>query len=175
MNGYSVSAEGKAKKSEIVVGVGEYAVSNLSGGSIKTYALGSCVAVIFFDPKTRLAGMVHVALPESRMSPEKAAQRPGYFADTGIPALINLMVKMGNKGNGKGTIIKLAGGAQVLDSNNTFNIGKRNALAIKKILWAQGMGAVAEVLGGQISRTVSVNVDNGDVTISTPGRDVLKI
>ena len=57
-----------------------------------------------------------------------------------------------------------------MDSNDTFQIGKRNALAIKKILWANGMGAVAEDLGGNFSRTVTVSVSAGQVTLSSPGK-----
>ena len=58
-----------------------------------------------------------------------------------------------------------------MDPNNTFSIGKRNALAIKKVLWQFGMGAIAEDIGGSISRTVCVDVDNGRVRISSPGRE----
>lgn len=155
----------------IVVGVGGYAVSCTPGGTIKTFALGSCVSVVMLDPKCGMAGMVHVALPESRLSPEKAVELPGYFADTGIPALINRMGNMGSMGRGKGMIVKLVGGAKIMDSSETFNIGKRNALAIKKILWENGMGAIAEDLGGHVSRTVTVEVDTGDIIISTPGRE----
>ena len=62
-----------------------------------------------------------------------------------------------------------------MDPNNTFSIGKRNILAIKKILWKFGMGAVAEDVGGGISRTVSVDVDGGRVTISSPARESWEI
>ncbi|BCA79098.1 chemotaxis protein CheD [Desulfuromonas sp. AOP6] len=156
--------------SPIVLGVGDYGASNNLGDSVKTYALGSCIAVVLMDPKTRTVGMVHVALPESRINPGKGVERPGYFADTGIPALLREMVKFGCDPRGRGMIVKLAGGAKIMDPNDTFNIGKRNELAIKKILWAHGMGAVAEDLGGNYSRTVSVSVDTGIITLSSPGR-----
>jgi len=154
----------------IVLGVGDYGASNRLGDSVKTYALGSCIAVVLMDPKTRTVGMVHVALPESRINPGKSAERPGYFADTGIPALLREMGKFGGDPRGRGMIVKLAGGAKIMDPNDTFNIGKRNELAIKKILWAHGMGAVAEDLGGNYSRTVSVSVETGIITLSSPGR-----
>lgn len=158
------------KKNTLMLGVGELGASNESATEVKTMALGSCVAVIVMDPKTRTVGMVHIALPDSRVSQERAKELPGYFADTGIPALIDEMGRKGCQGKGKGWIVKLVGGANVADPNNTFNIGKRNALAIKKMLWKYRMGAKAEDLGKSISRTVVVDVEQGRVVISSPGR-----
>jgi chemotaxis protein CheD len=49
-------------------------------------------------------------------------------------------------------------------------IGKRNILAVKKILWGYGLAPLAEDVGGSISRTVSVSVKTGEVTLSSPAR-----
>lgn len=154
---------------EIVLGIGGIGATNTKGSSLKTYALGSCIAVVILDPQTRTVGMVHVALPDSSIKPEKVASLPGYFADTGIPALIEQMRRCGTKGP-KGLIVKLAGGAQIMDQNNTFNIGKRNALAAKKILWGFGLAPVAEDLGDNFSRTVTLAADSGIMTLSSPGK-----
>ncbi len=155
---------------QLTLGVGEYGASNIIGEEVKTYALGSCIAVILLDPQTRTIGMAHIALPDSSINKNKAAEKPGYFADTAIPALLEEMARYGCHKKGKGMVVKLCGGANVMDTNDTFQIGKRNALAIKKILWAHDMGAVAEDLGGNFSRTVSVSVESGLVTLSSPGR-----
>ena len=154
---------------EIVLGIGGIGATNAKDTRLKTYALGSCVAVVILDPHTRTVGMVHVALPDSSIKPEKVATLPGYFVDTGIPALFEQMKRCGTRGP-QGLIVKLAGGAQIMDQNNTFNIGKRNALAAKKILWAFGLAAVAEDLGANYSRTVTLSTDTGIMTLSTPGR-----
>lgn len=157
----------------LLVGIGEFEATSLPGFSIKTLALGSCVAVIILDPKTHTIGLAHVALPDSSIDADKARTQPGYFADTAIPALLARMAKHGAQG--KGLLVKLAGGASVLNDSNTFNIGKRNALAIKKLLWKYGMGPLAEDLGGEVSRTVEVFVDTGIARISTPGRPLREI
>jgi len=154
---------------DIILGVGDLGASNVKGIQIKTYALGSCVAVVLLDPRTRTVGMVHVALPESSINLERAQQLPGYFADTGITALLRAMAQFGTSGP-QGLIVKLAGGAQIMDPNNTFNIGKRNALAVKKVLWGMGLGPRAEDLGENYSRTVSVATDTGIMHLSSPGR-----
>jgi chemotaxis protein CheD len=155
---------------QVILGVGELGASREPGSVIKTFALGSCIAVVLFSPVTRSAGMVHVALPDSLTNPEKARERPGYFADTGIPPLLREMAALGNRPEGKGLTVKLIGGASIMDNNGVFNIGKRNLLAIKKILWGHGLGAIAEDVGGNYSRTVTVDVATGTVSVSCPGR-----
>ncbi len=152
----------------IYVGVGEFACSKTPNQVIKTMALGSCVGVVVLVPATRAMGLLHVALPESSINKEKSLEKPGMFADTGIPKLLQVMK---NKGfvNGQ-VLIKLMGGASIMDPNNTFNIGKRNVLAVRKVLWQYKLGAIAEDIGDSISRTVTIEVNTGKVYISSPGR-----
>ena len=156
--------------SMITIGVGEHGATKDSGSGVKTYALGSCVSIILLDPKTRTVGMAHIALPDSSVQPDRVKERPAYFADTGIPALFEAMTQQGCIKNGQGMIVKLVGGAKVMDQNSVFNIGKRNVLAIRKLLWKYGLGSVAEDVGGEISRTVTVDVDAGKVTIQSASR-----
>ena len=126
----------------------------------------------FLHKPTRAVGLIHVALPESSISPDIVHSRPGYFADTGIPAILREMAACTGAGKAisHGMMVKIAGGANVLDTNNLFNIGKRNVLALKKILWPLGMGPVAEDVGGGFSRTVSVSVASGKITLSSPAK-----
>ncbi|PIE23084.1 MAG: chemotaxis protein CheD [Planctomycetota bacterium] len=152
------------------LGVGDLGATRQAGTGLKTYALGSCVALMLLDPKTHCVSMAHVALPESSIGPERAKQYPGHFADTAVPALLQAMKRSGACGEHRRYIVKIVGGANVADPKNTFNIGKRNALAIRKALWAQGMGPSAEDIGGSLSRTVSLEVDTGIVFVSSPGR-----
>jgi chemotaxis protein CheD len=161
--------------SVVTLGIGEYGAVKQKGDIIKTHALGSCVAIVILDPATRTVGMAHVALPESKVHPARAEKLPGYFADTAIPVLIDKMKEMGATGSLQKMIIKLTGGANVMDKNNTFNIGKRNVLAIKKELWRHRMGARAEDVGGTLSRTVTVNTEDGKVVVTSPGREPVNV
>lgn len=158
----------------IYVSVGEFSTSGASGEVVKTLALGSCVAVIVLDPKNRVVGLVHVALPDSSINKRRAQERPGMFADTGIAFLLGEMKRHGFDGKSKLTV-KLAGGANIMDPDSTFNIGKRNVLAVRKYLWRHRLGAIAEDVGGTISRTVAVDVNTGKVKISSPGRGVWEL
>jgi len=153
--------------SSTILGVGDLGVTSEPGTSLKTFALGSCVAVILLAPKQRAVGMVHIALPRSKTNPERAKEKPGYFADTGLAALFDKMADLGCDPSGKGTVVKLVGGAKVLDMGSKFDIGKKNALAIKKHLWKLGLGPVAEDIGGSHSRTVEIDTDTGRITISS--------
>lgn len=153
----------------IYVGVGEYATSVTPGEIVKTLALGSCVAVVILDTNNKSVGLLHIALPESSINKKRAKEKPGMFVDTGIPDLLEEMKKLGYDGS-SGLIIKLAGGASIMDPNETFKIGKRNVLAIRKTLWRFRLGAIAEDVGGNISRSVAVDMNTGKVIISSPGR-----
>lgn len=158
------------KNGSVLLGVGDCGATGESGKRIRTLALGSCVGLVAFDRLTGAVGMVHIALPESGISPEKAAVRPGYFADTGVAALLRAMLRAGAGANSKNYVFKMAGGAKVMDPNSTFDIGKRNVIAIRKILWAQGLGVIAEDVGSNISRTVTITVGSIALTITSSGR-----
>jgi chemotaxis protein CheD len=149
----------------ITIGIGEWSVSRNAEDLLKTYALGSCVAVAIYDSTHRVGGMVHVALPDSSIDPERAVAMPGYFADTGLALMIEAMKKLGS--SRRDVWVKLAGGAQTMDPDGLFDIGKRNILAVKKTLWKSSLGPVAEDCGGTISRTVSMRIDTGEISVST--------
>lgn len=151
----------------ILLGIGDMGLSNIPGNVIKTLALGSCVAVVVLHPQTRTAGMIHVALPESKIDPEKSRERPGYFADTGITALLQRMKKKGCSGSDDCFVVKLAGGASMIDIDSKFNIGARNVSAVKKELRSRGMDISAEDIGGNFYRNVEVDVDQGSVNITS--------
>lgn len=151
----------------IMVGIGEAGISNKPGDVVKTMALGSCVAAVFIAPKFNAVGMVHIALPDSTIDGEKARRQPGYFADSAIPYLIAQFKKLGVRKSSELTI-KLIGGATIMDPNGTFNIGKRNVLATRKVLWKYRLGAKAEDVGKDFSRTVRVEVDTGKVLVTSP-------
>ena len=150
----------------VPIGIGELKVSNVAGDILRSYGLGSCIGLVVLAPKQRTVGMLHVALPESKINLQLAKDQPGMFADTGIPFLLQEMERFGCSISDM--VIKIAGGASVMDPGATFEIGKRNILAVKKTLWRYRLGPVAEDVGDVISRTMSVSVDTGIVTVSSP-------
>lgn len=153
----------------IEVGIGEIEVSSDENSCIKTYALGSCVALIIYDSLRKAGGMIHIALPDSEINKVKAEKFPAYFADTGLPLLFLKMNELG--ASRKNSWIKMAGGASVIKSCESFDIGKRNVLAIRKILWNKKLGVKADDVGGNFSRTVTLDLSDGSVTVSNSGKN----
>ncbi|MEW6426714.1 MAG: chemotaxis protein CheD [Thermodesulfobacteriota bacterium] len=155
----------------IIIGIGEYGVSADPRETIKTFGLGSCVAVAVFHRPSSVAGLVHVALWNSRANGQKARELPGYFADTGIAALLRQVGEEAGRIHARELEVKIAGGASVFDPNDVFMIGYRNVLAVKHVLARFGLAPAASETGGELSRTVEVHVGKGTMTISSPGRE----
>jgi chemotaxis protein CheD len=153
-----------------VVDIADMAVTNDVNVSLITYSLGSCIGVTIWDPVARVGGMLHYMLPESAVSPEKAKVNPAMFCDTGVPRMFRAAYELGAVK--KRLIVKVAGGSQLLDDNGTFNIGKRNYLALRKIFWKNGVMIDSEDVGGSVSRTVKLVVGTGAVTLKSRGDEV---
>jgi chemotaxis protein CheD len=151
----------------MVVGISDCKVSRDADSMLVTYALGSCIAVTMHDPVTKVSGLLHYMLPESAIDAKKAEQNPFMFADTGIPRLLEALKAAG--GEGKRMVVRLTGGAQVLDSQGVFQIGKRNYLAARRILWKAGILISGEAVGGEVSRTTRLEVGSGRVWVREGG------
>jgi chemotaxis protein CheD len=143
----------------VVVGVADCQISKSRDQVLVTYALGSCIAVAIHDPVAGVGGLLHYMLPESAISPAKAGENPYMFADTGIPLLFRRAYEYGAEK--RRLVVRVAGGAQVMDSEGIFNIGKRNYLALRKVLWKAGVLVQAEDVGGNVPRTVRLEVGSG--------------
>ena len=152
----------------VVVGVGDLAVSN-SQVVISTYALGSCVAVIAYDPALRVGGLLHIMLPDSKISEEKAAAHPAMFADTGLAQFFRELTTF--KASAARLQIFLAGGASVISGTDPFRIGERNTEAVIAGLTGRGLRPRGSELGGSINRTVHLNLITGRMELKTPRGD----
>jgi chemotaxis protein CheD len=89
------------------------------------------------------------------------------FADTGIPLLLDRVCQKG--ASKQRLMVHAAGGAQMMDRENVFEIGKRNYLAMRKILWRKGILVHAEAVGGGNSRTVRLQIGTGRVWLQEAG------
>lgn len=155
---------------KVVIGVGDMAVSNNANSTLSTYALGSCVGVIAYDPMVKAGGILHLMLPESRLSPDKARTQPAMFADTGLPLLFNAMV--GLRADFARLRMFIAGGASVVNGADPFRIGDRNLTAVKKFLQGCPGTITGYDVGGSINRTVHLEINTGQVTLRMPDRTV---
>lgn len=164
MKSTAEGAVAAASPRRLVIGIGEFAVSNRPGDVIVTHALGSCIAVCVFDPVASVAGMLHFLLPAANINPERARQQPAVFADTGIPLLFQTAYEYGL--TKRRSIVKLVGGADMAQTTGpAFNTGRRNALAAKNLLWRNGVFVSGQEVGGTDARTVHLAVADGRLQI----------
>ncbi len=163
------SPQRSSSSGSIKLGISEMAVSCDVDTNVITYALGSCIGLVLYDPVNRCAGMLHYQLPSSK---GKAGVNPYMYADTGVPLLFQSMYEHGCKK--ENIIVKVAGGANINDANGVFDIGKRNYLILRKMLWKNDVLITSEEVGGSIPRTLRIEVASGLCWIQT-GRDVTEL
>ena len=148
----------------VTVLISDLAISGDPAETIITSALGSCIAVLLGDPKVKLAGLLHYMLPTAKGSADPT-KPPAMFADSGIPLLFE---KMYQRGSTKENIVVTVAGGAAMGGPDLFEIGNRNVTALRKIFWKNGVLIAAEDVGGSSSRTVSIEVATGLVTVRTP-------
>ena len=149
-----------------VVGVSDLRVSNDAQEMIVTYALGSCLGIAVYDPAVKVAGLLHVMLPLSKSDPEKAKAKPAMYVDSGFQMLLKRMYRLGAKKNN--LVISVAGGARMKKKaeDDYFKIGKRNFTTFRKLLWKNNFMITSQDVGGTKSRTMTLRVADGEVTIN---------
>ena len=150
----------------VIIGVGDMAVSNNPQVILSTYALGSCIGVIAYDSVTKVGGILHFMLPDSTISPDKAAKQPAMFGNTGLPMLFKAMVGM--KADPRRIRIFVAGGAGMLAGQDAFKIGERNSTVTFDFLTKHGLSLRHRETGGSINRTVHLEINTGSTNLKTP-------
>jgi chemotaxis protein CheD len=151
-----------------VVGIGQLAVSTDPGETIITYALGSCLGVTAYDRTARVGALVHVQLPLSPQHADEATRWPAKFVETGVALMFREMYARGARK--ERVELRVAGGARTTGEavDECFEIGRRNVVALKKVLWQNGVLLRAQEVGGTTYKTVSLRVEDGMVMLATP-------
>ncbi|MFC5541228.1 MAG: chemotaxis protein CheD [Bacilli bacterium] len=143
--------------------------------TIRTSGLGSCVGVVLYDETKKIAGLVHIMLPDSSLSSTDTINT-AKFADTGIKGLVEkLLMEGAQKYRLKA---KIAGGAQMFQFSSAkemMRIGPRNVEAVKKVLNELGIPLVAEDIGGNSGRTIEFDPATCKLMIRTVNQGVSEI
>ena len=144
------------------VGIAQIAICH-APEQLVCLGLGSCVAVILYDPGIRTGGIVHVLLPHA---PAKC-DREEKYADTGTRKLVKEMIGCGVKK--ERLVAKLVGGAQMFPGLNLAiaNIGRENSMGARSALREHNIRVVAEDLEGNRGRSAYFDSATGQVTIKT--------
>lgn len=141
---------------------------------IRTSGLGSCVGVVIYDPTRKIAGLLHVMLPDSNLG-KSTRINVAKFADTGVPALVEML-----KLEGARTFslkAKMAGGAQMFQfgSSDTVRIGPRNIEAVREQLKKLSIPIIAEDVGGTKGRTIEFDPETLMLNIRTVNEGIKDI
>jgi chemotaxis protein CheD len=150
-----------------IIGVGDYAVSELKDQKLITYSLGSCIGLTLYDPTSRVGGLLHAQMPLSRMSPGRGEERPGMFVDTGVTVLLQTLLELG--ASRRSLIACVAGAAALFGDRDTFDIGRRNYMVVRKLLWKNKILLAAEDVGGGFSRTMWLEMATGRTRLKRQG------
>lgn len=68
--------------------------------------------------------------------------------------------------------VEVAGGSQIMDESGYFNIGERNYMALRKIFWMNNVLIRLDGVGGNVNRTLSVELFSGKVWVKPPGNEI---
>ena len=156
-----VVAAAPPDRKEIVVNVADFAVA-CERGTIVTSGLGSCVAIVIYDRRARVAGLAHILLPEVGYG--RGPLNPAKFPSTAVPLLVNEMRRVAATGPLQA---KIVGGARMFGSllSTGVNMGERNIDATRRALATAGIVIVRDDVGGEHGRSVYVDVASGDVRV----------
>lgn len=142
----------------------------VSPDGITTLGLGSCVGIAVRDPVTKIGGLAHIMLPDSKTIRNNT--NIPKFADTGIEELVRRIVAKG--ANRSRLVAKIAGGAQMFSfqggNSEAVRVGERNVEASKKKLAELKIPILAEDTGKNYGRTVIFYPETGDFIIRAVGK-----
>jgi len=158
---------------ETIVKVADWAAGR-GDHALVTLGLGSCVAIMLYDPQVAAGGMAHILLPSRSLA--RDTSNPAKFPETAVPFLIEQLSVLG--ADPRRLVAKLAGGASMfaqLMMPGTVQMGERNLVATRNALRAAAIPIAGEAVGGEAGRSVRFYVADGRAEIRSVGADVVCI
>lgn len=149
--------------------MGEVVFTRPDLSELKALGLGSCIGLCVFDPHIKVGCMAHIVLPEAK----SGSTEVGKYADTAVPYVIKEMLA-------RGAVqyrmrVAIAGGAQLFSfdgSDSKLDVGRRNAETVKHMLSKSRLKLIAEDVGGNQGRTMTMDAVSGLVTVKQNGHDI---
>jgi chemotaxis protein CheD len=150
-----------ATSSLLAAGIGEMVLSSSPDDHLIAYGLGSCIALAVWDPRARVGGLAHFMLPSGPAN----SSSPVKFIDTGLDTFLRALEAQGAVLNR--STLKAAGAAAMLTVGGGLAIGKRNEEMMQTSLTERGLNLTAASLGGNVGRTVQLEVADGRFLIKS--------
>ena len=137
---------------------------------IVTHGLGSCLGLAVHDAISKIGGLLHVMMPSSASNPVKAQGNPYMYVDTGVAKFFHELQAAGAVKSR--WAVKVAGGASATGrACDHFQIGRKNYVMLRKVLWKSGILIDAEDVGGSTARTMYLDIGTGRVWLTGLGRE----
>lgn len=151
----------------IIVGMADLNTCRDKGG-LTTLGLGSCVGIALYDPVSKVAGLAHCMLPDSKQIQNN--ENKAKFVDTACAKILGDMMRMGARSDR--IRAKLAGGAQMFgftSTNEAMRIGDKNIKAAIEAMKYYNIPILARDVGETYGRTVELYAEDGRFVIKTIG------
>ncbi|MBS5307409.1 chemotaxis protein CheD [Clostridium tertium] len=164
---------GLEDKKEVRVGIADGAIVSVPDKLI-TMGLGSCVGIALYDKEKKIAGLVHIMLPDSTQF--KNILNPFKYADLGVQSLLEKMLSLGCRKDN--IVAKIAGGASMFnfpDKKIISDVGKRNSTAVIEAITKLSIPIIGEDIGGNKGRTMILESEDGAVTIKSIGNGLRRL
>lgn len=152
----------------IQVGMADMKYSN-APDKLTTAGLGSCIGICIIDKSKKVGSLAHIMLPSSLQA--KNAQNKAKFADSAIELVLEELGKQGVT-NHSSLVAKIAGGAQMFKfsgESDILKIGERNSIAVQENLEKHRIKLLAKDIGGNYGRTITFDLQTGDLLVRTIG------
>ena len=135
--------------------------------ALAVHGLGSCVALILFDPGLGMGGLAHVLLPGPKPAGTSSRELPAKYCTDALDVLRSQLAAMGARV--AGLRAALVGGARLFQSEVDLDqgIGTRNVEAIRLLLKEERIALAAEETGGVQGRTVVFELPEGKLRVRT--------
>ena len=161
MKTFSSSADDAPGPDRILVGVSNFVVGE-GDQTLVAYGLGACVSVVLYDESAAVGGVTHAMLPNQPAD----GGTPGKYVDAAIESLLREMIAAGS---GLGDVeAYVVGGATIFELRDLADgAGERNVEAAREQLDSLDVPVVAEAVGGEVGRTVELDLATGRVAVST--------
>ena len=154
-------------KKEVRVGIADCAIVT-NPDKLITMGLGSCIGIALYDKEKKVAGLVHIMLPDSNNF--KNIENPYKYADLGVEGLFKEMLTYGCRK--ENMTAKIAGGASMFnfsDKKVLSDIGKRNSEAVINAINKLAIPIIGEDTGGNKGRTMIFESEDGSVLVRSIG------
>jgi len=129
--------------------------------------LGTCLGLALYDQEREAGGLIHILLPSPPGEAGFEPDTPEKYASTGIPMLINELIRMGC--TTKALKATIAGGALVGPVSRIdlgLDIGGRSADIARQILKEQGIEILRSETGGFFACTLELDMTTGETKIA---------